>query len=514
MPDGDDRDTQPGCNQKVSAESAETAEQETRTNVSAVSALSAVRLGLRLGRAAPAFFLFCLCGLLTVTLASPQAKENVDLVVTGGTVVTMDGARRIIENGAVSIQGERIAAVGSASELAERYRPAREIQANGALILPGLINTHNHAPMVLFRGIADDMALMDWLHKFIFPAEAKNVTPVFVEWGTLLACLEMIQSGTTTYADMYYFEDKIAEATMRAGMRGVLGETIIDFPSPDSKTSVDALNYTQKFIERWKGSPLIVPAVAPHAPYTNSAETLKSCKALADKHGAPMIIHVSETRDEVRQIRQKYGTTSTSWLDRIGVLGTNVVFNHGVWLTAGDLAIIKRRGVGITHNPESNMKLASGAAPVLRMLALGISVGLGTDGAASNNDLDMFDAMSTAAKLHKLISRDPAALPAEKVLEMATVGGARVLGLDKEIGSLEAGKKADLIVVDTDAAHGVPLYHSYSQVVYALKGADVRTSVINGKVVMLDRKVLTLDENRIMQKAKEFQQRIKSSLEK
>jgi len=297
-------------------------------------------------------------------------------------------------------------------------------------------------------------------------------------------------------------------------MRGVLGETILDFPTPDSKTPAKALGYAERFIERWKGNPLIRPAVAPHAPYTNSAETLKACKALADKHAVPMIIHVAETRDEVRQIREKYGMTSTRWLESLKVLGSDVVFDHGVWLSEGDLAIIKRLGIGITHNTESNMKLASGAAPVIRMLALGIAVGLGTDGAASNNDLDMFDAMSTAAKLHKHISGDPTALPAEKVVEMATLGGARVLGADKEIGSLKAGKKADLIMVETDTPHGIPLYHPYSQIVYALKGADVLTSVINGKVVMLDRKVLTLDEAQIKQKAREFQRRISATLAK
>ena len=444
--------------------------------------------------------------------AQVAARTEVDLLVRGGTVVTMDTARRIVEDGAIAIRGDRIVAVGTAAELQGRYHAVREISAGGKIILPGFINTHNHAPMVLLRGIADDMSLMNWLRKFIFPAEAKNVTADFVEWGTALACLEMIQSGTTTYADMYYFEDEIAAATESAGMRGVLGETIIQFPAPDNKTPEQALAYAEKFIMRWKGHSLIVPAVAPHAPFTNSAESLKACKALADRHGVPMIIHVSETREEGDEIRKKYGSTPTQWLEKLGVLGPNVVFNHGVWLTEPDLAIVKRRGVAVTHNPESNMKLASGTAPVLRMIALGIPLGLGTDGAASNNNLDMFEVMRFAANLHKLVSKNPAVLPAEKVVELATRGGARALGLEKEIGSLEAGKRADLILVETDTSHAQPMYNVYSHLVYVLKGSDVTTSIINGKLVMLDRKVLTLDETRIKQKAKEFQKRILDSL--
>jgi len=445
-------------------------------------------------------------------LAYGAGKERVDLLVSGGTVVTMDGGRRVLEGGAVAVRAERIVAVGPAAELEGRYQAARRIDASGKIVLPGLVNTHNHAPMTLMRGLADDMALMDWLQKFIFPAEAKNVTREFVAAGTALACLEMIRSGTTTYADMYYFEDQVAEVTERAGMRAVPGETIIQFPAPDNKTPELALEYTERFIRRWKGNSLIVPAVAPHAPYTNSAESLKAAKALADRYGVPMTIHVSETQDEVRQIREKYGLTSTQWLDQLGVLGPGVFINHGVWLTDDDLAIIMKRGVAVTHNPESNMKLASGTAPVARMLALGIPVGLGTDGAASNNNLDMFEAMDFAAKLHKLITMNPAALPAQAVVEMATLGGARALGLGKEVGSLEAGKRADMIVVNAAGPEAQPLYNVYSQLVYSLKGADVTTSIINGKIVMLDRRVLTLDEKRILDKAREMKGRILASL--
>jgi 5-methylthioadenosine/S-adenosylhomocysteine deaminase len=450
--------------------------------------------------------------LLLVGTILGGAAERVDLLVTNATVVTMDATHRVIDDGAIAVVGDHIAAVGRTRELAARYKTKRKIDARGKIVLPGLVNAHNHAPMVLFRGIADDLALMDWLQKYIFPAEARNVSPEFVDWGTALACVEMIRSGTTTYSDMYYFEDRIAAVTARAGLRAVLGETVIQFPVADNKTPEEALAYTERFMQHWKGNALIVPAVAPHAPYTNSAATLRAAKALADKYSLPMIVHVSETQDEGKQIREKYGMTATQWLDSLGVLGPNVAFHHGVWLNDDDLAIIRRRGVSVSHNPESNMKLASGLAPVVKMLALGIPVGLGTDGAASNNNLDMFQAMDFAAKLHKVAQMDPTALPAERVVEMATIGGARALGLQKETGSLDPGKRADFIVIDVSGAHALPLYNVYSHLVYALKGSDVATSVINGKVVMLDRRVLTLDEAAIKAKAREFQSRILASV--
>ncbi len=456
-------------------------------------------------------------GSLVLLLGAARAasgKEKADLLVSGATVVTLDGAGRILKDGAIAVSGQRIVALGPSAELRARYAPSRTIDGRGQIAMPGLVNGHNHAPMVLLRGVGDDLALMEWLRKYIFPAEAKNVTREFVEWGTLLACLEMIRSGTTTYADMYYFEDQVAEATARAGLRALLGETIIQFPAPDHKTPEEALAYTETFIRRWKGHPRIVPAVAPHAPYTNSAESLKACKALADRYGVSLTIHVSETQEEVDEMRRKYDATSTEWLEQIGVLGPGVIFNHGVWLTEADMAILRRHGVSVTHNPESNMKLASGVAPVARLMALGIDVGLGTDGAASNNDLDMFEAMDFAAKLQKLAGKDPTLLPARQVVEMATIGGARALKMDKETGSLEPGKRADFILVDTLAAHATPMYDVYSHLVYALKAADVRTTVVDGKILMLQGRVLTLDEARIRAKARELQAQIQSTLTK
>jgi 5-methylthioadenosine/S-adenosylhomocysteine deaminase len=441
--------------------------------------------------------------LSTISIAS--AREKVDLLVDGGTVVTMDSSRGILESGSIAVRGERILDIGPSGDIRKRYDAKRVISAKGRIVLPGLINTHTHAPMSLFRGIADDLKLDEWLQKHIFPLEAKNVTKEFVRWGTALACLEMICSGTTTFADMYYFEDQVAEVTARAGMRGVLGETILQYATPDSKTSGDGLAYAESFIKRWKSDSLITPAIAPHAPYTNTAESLKACKRLADRYGVPMLIHVSETEDETKQSREKYGKSPTQWLESLQILGPKVLFSHGVWLSEEDLAIIRRSGVGISHNPESNMKLASGTAPVPRMLALGIPVGLGTDSPASNNNLDMFEAMDFAAKLHKLVTMDPTVLPAPQVVDMATLGGARALNMAQEIGSLEKGKKADLILIETNAAHLQPLYNVYSQLVYDVKGCDVRTSIINGKVVMLEGKVLTMDEKQILQKAKEYQ---------
>ncbi|MGD0099463.1 MAG: amidohydrolase [Acidobacteriota bacterium] len=455
-------------------------------------------------------FAFLVVLLLIFSVSILSAKERIDLLVSGGTVVTMDAGRRILENGAIAIRGERILDIGPAPKILKRYDARQLIAAKGKIILPGLINTHNHAPMVLFRGIADDLKLDVWLEKHIFPLEAKNVTKDFVTWGTALACLEMIRSGTTTYADMYYFEDQVAEVTSRAGMRGVLGETVLQYPAPDNRTPVEALAYAKGLIERWKGNSLIIPAIAPHAPYTNTAESLVACKQLADRFGVPLLIHVSETQQEEKQIREKYGMSETRWLESLDFLGPNVLFNHGVWLTPEDLAIVKKHGVSISHNPESNMKLASGTAPVPQMLELGIAVGLGTDGAASNNNLDMFEAMDFAAKLHKLTTMDPTVLPAAQVLEMATIGGARALGMDREIGSLEKGKKADIIVLETNSAHAQPLFNIYSQLVYDVKGSDVGTSIINGKVVMLNGKVLTVDEREIIQKAKEYRTRIAS----
>lgn len=440
------------------------------------------------------------------------AADKADLIVTGGTIVTMDANRRVIQNGAIAIKNGRIAAVGTAAEIKAGYTSTSIIAANGHIVLPGLINTHTHAAMSLFRGIADDLKLQEWLEKHIFPAEAKNVTADFVRWGTRLAALEMIRGGTTTYADMYYFEDVVAEATKEAGMRGVLGETIIDFPVPDAKSPAIGLAQAEKFLIRWKNDPLITAAVAPHSAYTCSRETLKSAHDLAVKYGAPYLIHLSETEKENQDMQAKEKMSPTAYLDSLGVLGPRTLAAHCVWVSQDDIARLNRAHAGVAHNPSSNMKLSSGAAPVVEMLAAGVAVGLGTDGVAgSNNDVDMFEEMDLAAKLSKLITRDPRSLPAQTTLEMATINGARAIGMERETGSLEAGKRADLITVRLDAPHAVPLYNVYSQIAYALKSSDVDDVLIEGRIVMRQRRVLTLNEEVVKQQARQLADRVRIS---
>jgi len=453
-----------------------------------------------------------ICFLLTVSLSW---AANVDLLVTARYVVTMDRARRVIENGALAIQGGQIVDVGPAAELLKKHTAKQRLARPRAIVAPGLVNAHGHAPMVLFRGIADDLNLQDWLEKFIFPAEARNVNPDFVRWGTRLALWEMIRSGTTAYADMYYFEEIIAEETRKAGLRGVLGQSIIRFPVPDARTPAEGLARTEKFLQQFRGDPLIVAAIAPHAAYTNDDATLQACRKLADKYGAPLLIHLSETERENADSLKEFGLTPTARLAKLGIFNGPTLAAHGVWLTDDDLQIIAAKSVGIAHNPSSNMKLSSGIAPVLKMLKLGIAVGLGTDGVAgSNNDLNMFEEMDLAAKLQKISSHDPRSLSAEQTFAMATIEGARAIGLAAKIGSLEVGKSADWIAIDLSEPHALPLFNVYSQMVYALKSSDVRDVMVNGRLLMRDRQMLTLDTAAIAAKAGEYKVSILSSLKK
>ncbi len=439
--------------------------------------------------------------MLTTTLAAAPC----DLILSARYVVTMDGRHQVIENGAVAVRDSRIVAVGTKAAVDRDWQPKRRIDRPNGLITPGLVNTHTHAAMSLFRGLADDRKLQDWLNNFIFPAEAKNVTPEFVRWGTRLAALEMLLSGTTTFTDMYYFEDVVAEVAKEAGIRGVLGETIIGFPVADAKTPAAALQAAEKFLERFKGDALVVPAIAPHALYTNSDETLKAARALANKYNAPLLIHLSETKKENDDNQAKRRQSPTQTLHALGLLNGRTLAAHCVWVDAADQAILKTTNTGVAHCPSSNMKLASGAAPVVDMLKRGINVGLGSDGpAGSNNDFDMLEEADLAAKLQKLIRSDPEALPAKQAFEMATLGGARALGLDKEIGSLETGKRADLIVINLDVANAVPLFDPYSQIVYALKGSNVLDVVVNGREVVRDHRAVTLDQAAILAKAREY----------
>jgi 5-methylthioadenosine/S-adenosylhomocysteine deaminase len=448
--------------------------------------------------------------LVSTVLAQPP--HRVSLLITNGIVVTMDGTRRILSPGSVAIDGGRIVAVDRADTIRAGYRSRDTIDARGAVVMPGLINTHTHAPMVMYRGLADDLALMDWLQKYIFPAEAKTVSPAFVAAGTRLAALEMIRSGTTTYADMYYFEEEIGRATKAAGLRAVLGETIIQFPVADAKTPAESLARTERFIREFASDPLITPAVAPHSMYTLDEASLKRCRALADQYHVPVLIHLAETQDEIKISADMHHATPAAYLDSLGFWKPGTLAAHGVWLDAADIAILKRGGVGVSHNPESNMKLASGAAPVPAMQAAGLAVGLGTDGAASNNDLDMFEAMRQAAFLHKLVTKDPRAVPAIDALAMATVDGARAMGMADRIGSLEPGKRADVIIVGMSSARQTPMYDPVSHLVYVTRGGDVRTTIVEGRVLMRDRKVLTLNEASVLTEARKMADLVKAAV--
>jgi 5-methylthioadenosine/S-adenosylhomocysteine deaminase len=426
-----------------------------------------------------------------------QAEHNADLLVTGSYLYLQDKDKTIIENGAVAICRDTIIETGDANDLAHKYPAAELLAADHGLIMPGLVNTHTHAAMACFRGLADYLPLMQWLQEYIFPVEAK-LTGDMVYRATLLSLAEMIKSGTTSFCDMYLFAKDVARATQESGMRAWIGEVLYDFPSPNYGEVVSGFEYVEELFTLYDNNPLISITVDPHAVYTCSPDLLKDLKSMAGKHNALYIIHLSENEEEVKGSKERYGASPVMHLENLGLLDSTVVADHCVMLTDEEIQLLAQREVKIAHCPESNMKLASGIAPVQQMISAGLSVGLGTDGSASNNDVDMFGEMNSAAKLHKVNTLDPTALPAVTVLDMATMGGARVLGAEKEIGSLEPGKKADLIVLDMNQPHLTPLYNIPSHMVYAARGADVIHSVINGKVVMQNRELKTLDEKAIL----------------
>ena len=447
-----------------------------------------------------------------VAVVSAQAPRQVSMVIANGILVTVDGANRMLNPGSVAIDGADIVAVDTRDNIRRQFRGRETIDATGQVVMPGLINTHTHAPMVLFRGLADDLALEEWLTKYIFPAEAKTVSPEFVRAGTRLAALEMIESGTTTFADMYYFEEEIAKETKAAGLRGVLGETIIQFPVADAKTPAEGLARTETFIKAFRNDPLITPAVAPHAIYTNDSATLRAARELSLRYGVPTLIHVAETQSEAMTAKERGFPTVVSYLNSLGFLGAGVVAAHAIWVNESDMAMLKAHGVGVSHNPESNMKLASGIAPVKAYLASNIAIGIGTDGAASNNDLDMFEAMRTASFLQKVATSDPTAVSARTAIQMATIGGARALGLDTQIGSLEPGKRADIIIVSMSAARQTPMYDPISHLVYVTRGDDVQTTIVNGKVLMRNRKVLTLDGAAVLKESRTWADKVRAAV--
>jgi 5-methylthioadenosine/S-adenosylhomocysteine deaminase len=424
----------------------------------------------------------------------------------------MDARDTSLTDGAVAIREGRIVSIGSRREVERRYRSRRRIEARGRLILPGLVNAHTHAAMTLFRGVRDDQALMTWLTKYMFPLEARFVSPGFVRTGALLACWEMIASGTTTFADGYFFEEAMARAADEAGLRTVAGQGIFDVPTPDAKSAAEGLSRAEKFLDDWRGHPRVTPALFPHACYTAGPGTFRGVLDLAERYEVPVMTHLAESPGEMAMVRERFGTTPVRHLASQGLLSERLTAAHCVWVDDEEIGVLAKRGVGVVHCAESNMKLASGIAPVGKMLAAGLRVGLGTDGAASNNDLDLFGEMGTVAKLHKVVSGDPTAAPAREVLRMATLGGAASLHMEKEIGSLEPGKKADLMVVGTSAPGALPLYDPFSYLVYSARSDSVETVIVEGKVLMHGRRLMTLDTERIRRAASRVGRKIAAAL--
>jgi 5-methylthioadenosine/S-adenosylhomocysteine deaminase len=438
--------------------------------------------------------------------------QTVDIVISGGVVLTVDDLDTVLSPGSIAVQKNKIVAVGSCEEIDQHYAGLTRIDASNRLVMPGLVNGHTHAAMTCFRGIADDLTLMDWLNNYIFPAEARNVNPELVYRGSLLACAEMIKSGTTTFCDMYIFEDETARAAKEAGMRCLVGEVLFDFPSPNFQTPSEGLAYTEMLLKKWAHDPLVGIIVQPHSLYTCSPGLLKDAKRLADRYGAPMGTHFLENMAESLELKEKLGQKAVTFLKNKGILDDRFIAFHAVCLDDEDLQVLAGYGCKVIHNPESNMKLASGIAPVQAMLSRGITVGLGTDGCASNNNLDMFQEMDSAAKLGKIAKLDPTAMPAKEVIRMATIGSARALGVDKMTGSLEAGKQADIVLIDLQQPHLTPLYNPCSHVVYTVGGADVETVMIAGRIVMENRKLLTIDEKEAMRGVNHIAEGIKKSL--
>ena len=449
--------------------------------------------------------------------ADPAAAEDgrsaVDLIAVGSQIVTMDADGRIIDDGAVAVADGLIVAVGTADEIDAAYVAQERIGGGDQVILPGLVNGHSHAAMTLLRGVADDLALMDWLQNYIFPAEVQFVDAEFVRIGTELACWEMIRGGTTTFVDMYYYPDVIAEVVDRCGLRAYVSATVIDQRSPDAESAADSLAKGRDFVDRWKGvSDRITPIFGPHANYTLNAEQLAATRAAANDAGVPVSIHMSESPFEVQYSRDNYGTTTIELMESIGFLDGPTIGAHVVWPTEDEIPILAERGVGVIHNPTSNMKIASGVAPVPAMLEAGVNVGLGTDGAASNNDLDMWEEMRLAAFLQKVERMDPQALPASTVLGMATRGGALAIGLGDRIGRLEPGYLADLIAVDFTDVHHVPTYDVVSHLVYVTDEQDVTSVVVDGRILMRDRELLTIDTDRVSRESRALAARIATAL--
>ncbi|MBN2471670.1 MAG: amidohydrolase, partial [Anaerolineae bacterium] len=439
--------------------------------------------------------------------------NRVDKLLTGGIVVTMNQNYDVFSDGAIAIQESRIVAVGPTSEIVAQYEASEILDCSGQILIPGLVNAHTHIPMTLLRGLVDDLRLDVWLMGYMMPVEREFVSPEFCYTGSLLAAAEMIRGGTTCIADMYYYESDVARALAEAGMRGVLGQTVLKFPSPDAASYEDSLAYTRQFIEEWRDHPLITPAVAPHAPYSNTPDTLKASTELALEYDVPLLTHIAETRQEVEDSRRDHDMPVVPHVEGIGLLEAKVLAAHCVYVDTDEMRIMGRHDTHVAHNPTSNLKLASGIAPVNEMLERGLVVGIGTDGTASNNDLDMFDEMRLAAFLAKGATGDPTALPARQALAMATRMGAQALFLGDVTGSLEPGKQADIVTLDHAPLHNFPHFKRdpdaiYSQIVYAAKSTDVANVMVDGQWLMRDRALLTIDEAAIRAASDQYARQI------
>ncbi|MBA4349174.1 MAG: S-adenosylhomocysteine deaminase [Thermodesulfovibrio sp.] len=434
--------------------------------------------------------------------------QKVDLIVCGDYVLTMNEKLEVISSGAVVIHDKKIIDVDTADAIFKRYSSEKIIEGKGRAVLPGLVNTHTHAAMVLFRGLVDDLLLNDWLKKYIWPAENKFLSPEFIHDAIELACLEMLKAGITTYNDMYFYGDAAAQATKKMGMRAVLGSGIVDFPTATAKTADEYLEKAARFINSWNEDELIIPAIAPHSIYACSPETLKKSKAIADKYGNLLHIHLSETEWEVGEVMSLYGKKPVKHLEAIGFLEGRVLAAHCVWVDDDEIELLARRNVSVSHCMESNLKLSSGFAPVVTMLMSGVKVTFGTDGAASNNDLNILSEMATTAKVHKALANDPTILDAKTVVLMATRWGAEALGLGEKVGSIERGKTADIITINFQKPHLTPLYDVYSHMVYAAMASDVETVIVNGRVIIDNRVLTTGSEDEILQKASEWGKQI------
>jgi 5-methylthioadenosine/S-adenosylhomocysteine deaminase len=433
-----------------------------------------------------------------------------DLVIHNGTIVTVNPEFEIIENGIICIKKDKITRVAAVADDRPPPQAKEIIDAGGGIIMPGLVNTHTHLPMTLFRGLADDLPLDTWLNETIFPAESTHINSESVRWGTLLACAEMIISGTTTCCDGYFLEGDVALAVNDFGMRAVLGQGVIDYPAPGVPDPAANVETAKAYVEEWKDiSSKIMPSIFCHTPYTCSEETLTKAKSVSQELGALFQIHAAETKDERNRFLSEYQMTPIKYLDKLGILDQNTLLVHCIWLNKADIEIIAARQSKVSHNPESNMKLASGISPLSRLVNYGIPIGLGTDGCASNNNLDLFQEMDMAAKLHKASTLDPTVMDAGTVLKMATIDAARAIGLDDVIGSLETGKQADIVIIDTNQPHLVPMYHPESHIVYAAKGSDVSDVMVAGKILVRDGKLLTIDLDEIIDRVNEIASNIR-----